>query len=286
MPKFKIFSDIHVHPWTAFAKITKSGLNSRLAEIVGVLKKIIEATHEESCDAILFSGDLFHVPKTDAVTMDLVARALRRSEIPIVMIPGNHDEAEKMAHYHTMRSLHGLAKCIVVDDREGRSVEISGTKIGGIPFTSSNRDFYRCLARLQDSDLVLAHTGFAGATAGFDYIADQKHFVQPHRMKLEDTRIKLVIAGHFHQPQMMSPENGYDSRKIVDEESVRKFKEGSILVPGAPVQHNYGDIGSLRGSWTLDLERKSLKFIPSHCPNFVRLQFRPKELGTFERLSS
>lgn len=283
MAKFKLFSDIHIHPWTAFAKLTKKGVNTRLVEIIEEVARIIAAAHEENCDAILCSGDLFHVPKVDAVTMDLTATLLRQSRIPIVMIPGNHDEASKMAQFHTLRSLHGNGKIIVLDDREGSTTRISGTKIRGIPYTTSRKALLESLDSCRDADIVLCHTGFAGATAGFDYIADQKNFVQAHKLGLEDSNIKLLVAGHFHQPQLMRPKDRYKSKRVEKDYEDERVKQGTILIPGAPVQHNFGDCGSLRGSWTFSTSNMSLRFLPGTCPKFVKVRFVPEERDSFAR---
>jgi DNA repair exonuclease SbcCD nuclease subunit len=282
MARFKIFSDIHIHQWTAFARLNKKGVNTRLMEIIITLERIIHEAHEQNCDAILFSGDLWHVPKVDAVTMDLTLRVLRTSRIPIVLIPGNHDEADKLASFHTMRGLHGFGNCHLLDAREGRTVTIAGTKIGGVPFTGSRRRLVDSIAALRRCDLVLCHTGFAGATAGFDYIAKQKNFVQPHKLGLKETNIQLVIAGHFHQPQIMRPRHFYKSHLLTGEERFH-YENGTVLVPGAPLHHNFGDVGSIRGSWLLDTERKSLRFNPGDYAAFVRPSFDPANPGRFAK---
>lgn len=283
MAKFKLFSDSHIHPWTAFARLTKKGVNTRLTEILEAVGRIIQDAHEESCDAILFSGDLFHVPKIDAVTMDLTATLLRLSKIPIIMIPGNHDEASKMSRFHTLRSLHGSAGCVVLDRREGQTTTIAGTKISGIPYTTNPKRFLDCLRGVYGSTVVLCHTGFAGATAGFDYIADMKNFVQPGKLGLKDSKIQLLIAGHFHQPQLMSPGDGYESHKVSEIYTPKSYAGGSILIPGAPVHHNFGDVGSRRGSWTLSTTDNTLRFVPGVYSEFVRVEFVPGKVNRFVR---
>lgn len=273
MAKFKLFSDIHIWPWTGFAEINEKGVNTRLVEIVSLLKGIIKSAHEENCDGILFSGDLFNVPRVDATTMDLTVRALRESEIPIVMIPGNHDEASKMLSFHSLRGFHGLRNCIVLDRREGQRTKIAGSKIAGIPFTASPKRLLASLDDAGDSDILLCHTGFAGATAGFDFIADQKNFVQVPSMGLGKRHIGLTVAGHFHQPQLWHEATGRFFKPEDHENTYYLKGAGSLLVPGAPTHHNFGDVGSVRGSWTYRTDKKVLDFQRLVYPSFVKTKY-------------
>lgn len=276
MSKVIIFSDLHIHPWTAFSSLDKRGVNTRLRLILSCLKKIIKAAQTENASAILFSGDLFHVSRLSAETYDLTTRVLRSSQHPIVMIPGNHDQARKISDYHTMRALNQREGFLyVLDQREGQSVKINGISVAGIPFTESRKDLYRSIRKIRDIDVLLLHTGFAGATAGFDYIADQKNFAQPHKMGLAENEIKIAVAGHFHRPQIWY--SGSPSFDWVTHPSKRFLKPGMVLVPGAPLQHTFGDQHDERGYWVADLKKNRLRFRSLEMPKFYKIDMDLKE---------
>jgi len=260
MAKFLVFSDLHAYRWPAFAHLSKRGVNSRLLSIISVLKNILQASKDNNCDAILFAGDLFHTPKIDVTEYDLVARQLRASPIPIVMIPGNHDEAEAGPHYHSMRALVGKGR-ILLDPREGCITKQGDTVIGGIPFC---KDVLSEMKAIRGADIILMHTGFAGAQAGFDYIAEQKKFLQASKLYKYDYR--LIIAGHFHTPQLIYKREEYPTP--CNDGVEYPIRNKLILIPGAPLPHTFGDVGP-RGYWIIDDKRA--KFTKMGAPQFVKL---------------
>lgn len=163
--RFGIFSDIHIHNWTAFSKTTKGGLNSRLVGITNLLRRMLSEFEKANVEAVLFTGDLFHVKKIDIETYDLTARVLKSSKLPIIMIPGNHDEADKMADFHSLRAM-GRKSIHVLDSREGNEFQMGGLRIVGIPYCPNKQDMLQSVRSLckKRTDILLLHTGFAGAT--------------------------------------------------------------------------------------------------------------------------
>lgn len=268
--KFLIFSDIHIHPWPAFSGLNEDGINTRLAEGLEALCKILKAAHSEKVDAILFAGDLFHIPKVDAVTLDLTTRVfMENRHPPIIMIPGNHDEASKMNQMHLLRSFNkrsGDQKIFILDDFNGSTANDFGVK--GIPYTSSRKKLMRELRRSEGTDIVLCHTGFANATAGSDYIAEQKEYIRAG--KLSQLGIGLIVAGHFHRPQFFVP--GEDKPAVVSECEMNA-QPGTVLIPGAPMQHNFGDAGDpFRGYWIYDSKKRQMEFRDGGMPEFIKLK--------------
>jgi DNA repair exonuclease SbcCD nuclease subunit len=272
MTKLLCFSDIHIHPWTAFATVNEKGLNNRLVELTRIIKRLSKIAEEENCSAVIFGGDLFHTPKVGVEVYDLVSRALQGMELPFLMIPGNHDEASRMADYHSMRAFC-YQNIYLFDDKEYKDLKCDGLKIGGIPFFKDNEEVQARLKKLRGMDLVLMHSGFVGATAGFDYIADQKNYLSVPQLKLIKREIGFVVAGHFHQPQYFLPEGSRSQEQVplfVSREGSYKMGFGGVLIPGAPIQHTFGDAGSNRGYWILDFKKRLMEFRILKTPQFVK----------------
>lgn len=65
-----------------------------------ILNQILEIIDEEKADAVLIAGDVYDksVPSTEAVTLfdDFLCRLAQR-KIPVLIISGNHDSAERLA---------------------------------------------------------------------------------------------------------------------------------------------------------------------------------------------
>ncbi len=268
MSKIAIFSDLHLHPFTAFAGISEDGLNTRLVDIAKVLEEILSHAENQGCAAVLFCGDFFHTRNIHVQTLDTAAKVIHKTDIPIYAISGNHDQNDGIGQLHSLRSLKGRIR--ILDFYEGNKEEVAGYSVLGIPYQGS-RD--ALLGHMEGKpDIMLLHTGFNGALMGADFIADDGSYLAE-----EDLHDKagVVFTGHFHQPQLFSgkevalPTSKYMRGKVIHGKTV--------LVPGAPLQHGFGDEGSIRGMWIYD--GNTLEFNQIQSPKFMRLtedQLDPK----------
>lgn len=92
---FLVTSDLHYHPWSAFAKASKTGINSRLQIIIDQSAIAHEALKSAGGNVSFIAGDVFHVRGTIAPdvlnpVMDHY-RELIQAGHKIYAIPGNHD---------------------------------------------------------------------------------------------------------------------------------------------------------------------------------------------------
>lgn len=260
--KFGIFSDIHIHPFNAFSKINADGINTRLLETVETLEKILDGAQKNKCDFVLFCGDMWHVKKIDAITLDLTMRALQKTQIPIILIPGNHEEMDALGKFHATRVLRGRVQ--ILDHHDGLTTKINGLRIAGIPY-AKNQDIKKLMTDYKGYDVLMLHTGITGALMGADFIADEES------ISLNDLQdaIGLVTAGHFHQSQLFTDQVYLPDG--AEENYTRKIIPGkTVLIPGAPLQHGFGDEGSVRGWWLCD-DLKTLSFQPINAPKFLKL---------------
>jgi DNA repair protein SbcD/Mre11 len=92
-------------------------------------ERAIACAHDERVDAVLIAGDLFdHIRVTDE-TLLWTADQLGRLACPVVVIRGNHDVFEGKSVYERLMTLAGLEHVNVIDDHDGRIVEIPGTDV-------------------------------------------------------------------------------------------------------------------------------------------------------------
>lgn len=262
--RLAIFSDSHFHNWATFSTIDGNGINSRLAQTAQRVRDILTYA-EENCDAVVFAGDLFHVKKIDAETIDVAVRAFQGFDIPIVGVAGNHDMANVEQHIYSARALSKHIEWL--DRHNGFEVTISGVRFYGIPYMTDREQLYKQIAEANKPDVLILHCGFAGCRLGADYIADLDNFVDPTRLA---GMAGLIVAGHFHSPQVMSivgaPVAGAEPSQFLISEG------GTILIPGAPEQHNIGDAGDERGFMTADLTAGLAQFHPLDSPKFMDLK--------------
>lgn len=255
MAKFAIFSDLHIHPFLQFSTL-RDGLNSRLVEIAGILACVLDGAMLEGCDAVLFAGDWFHTKRIDAETLDTAARTLMRYDIPIIAISGNHDESDAMGRFSSLNALRGRIR--VLEDQKCR---VDGVTISGHPFV---RDRALMRSKLsKGSDIVLIHHGISNALMGSDFVSDEG-FMDVD--SLLDMANLITISGHYHMPQWFCKTNSM----VFDQEQTIVLNKGSLLIPGAPLQHNFGDAGQSRGMWILDCDEERLTFQPLPGPRFIK----------------
>lgn len=264
MKKFAVFSDLHLHPFGAFSTINADGLNSRLVEVGQALERILVTAEKEKCTGVLFSGDYFHTKKLDVETLDLAARIMSKHDIPVYMIAGNHDMSTKLAQYHSARTIRGNVR--ILDFTEGNVATCEGVRIGGIPYIGTKKDFFEALEKTAgggDLDVLLLHCGFSNALMGSDFIMDSPDLMTP-----DDVfgTAGIVIAGHYHQPHIFTEKTVELPERYGD----YQYQHGhTLLIPGSPVQHGFGDEGSKRGFWIIEDDRR-LSFHDLEGPTFVQ----------------
>lgn len=239
-----VFSDLHVHRW-AYGAGLRGGKHSRLDDTLRALREIVELAEESERDAIVFAGDLFHRPRADAEELQAVKEILAASKVPFYRIAGNHDQLSRS---------------------DSAMTELFGARVNGLSGRFHGYDYCQNLherikerfKQPQAPEILVVHSGIVGAEVTEDFYSP---FEQDLTLdELRDAASKLVIAGHFHKPQL------YTSRKGPD-----------ILIPGAPIQHTWGDEGQERGVWRVDVPtsgrpKYEMLGLSGGYPKFVTLE--------------
>ncbi len=273
--KLGLFSDIHFTNWTAFAKVNPDGINSRLQHTSDRAGDIIRIAEAEGCAALLFAGDWFHTKTVAAEVIDMAVRSFAKANIPIIGVPGNHDMATFGGNArHSARAMGGKVRWL--DDFEGRTAELSvGNEdllVYGIPYMPKHEDLLAEMKAAPKCGVMLMHAGFAGSFMGSDYIADMGDC--PDYAYALEAKAKLIVSGHFHQPQLITiAENlDVDIKKPSGHNQIGKIIPGrTILVPGSPEQHTWGDMGSHHGFWIIDTVKNEAEFHKLDSPEFVEI---------------
>ncbi len=104
------------------------GSDARGVEEVAFERAIVRA-REEPVDAVLIAGDLFDHIRVPDETIRWTAEQLGTLACPVVVIRGNHDVFEGKSVYDRLVTLAGLDHVHVIDDHDGRIVEIPGTDV-------------------------------------------------------------------------------------------------------------------------------------------------------------
>jgi DNA repair exonuclease SbcCD nuclease subunit len=155
-------------------------------DILDKLQAAIGLAHEHGCDAIVSAGDVFHIKTPTRNSHALVQRTgdlLRSSNLPVLIVPGNHDLTNDRLDSLRRQPLGTLAKMEGIDLLIGPSFEFP---LFGLPYL---HDFandlprwmktYREWADAQKADnfdfwpLMVTHAPLfpVGETPPYEYIA-------------------------------------------------------------------------------------------------------------------
>jgi len=265
--RFLAFSDVHAHPFPYGSTLVEvpgmEGLyNSRLADTIKALQSVATHAVENNIKLVLFGGDLFHTRtsiKTEAFS--LVVQTLKKhffdNDITVVMIPGNHDYADRSGNVHSLQSINLMPGSVVMDEVDlyiPNSCENVG--IISVPYTDNlelAKENLKEAAKRADMigsahKILLAHLGIQGGKVGTDFVLRSDRDIKTSDIPTES--FDMCLFGHYHQHQQI----GKNSWFI-----------------GALTEQNWSDVGGARGFLDIDLSgvRPVIKRYETEAPKFV-----------------
>ena len=205
---------------------------------------------ERGIQDIIIPGDIFHDRNDIAVnTLHVVTDIFDiLSDFNIIITVGNHDAYYRdNSSVNSVSILRGWSNITVIDTLQ--VVNLCGKKIAFCPWGQNVEDIPYC-------DLIVGHFEI-------NSFKMNSYKVCTNGLKASDltTRAHLTITGHFHHR---------------DE---RKYSIGTILYVGSPYQQDWGDFGTTKGLYVLDMADLSYDFIENNIsPKYMRLQYT--ELAT------
>ncbi len=219
MKRFLVISDIHAHPFPYGAQYVPyppfKGLhNSRLVSTMRALEGVADYAVENGVDTVLFAGDLFHTRQSvRTVARNMVTHVIKTKfvdqGIKMVLIPGNHDYADRVGNIHSLQALPYLGPDIHVVDTVS-AVELPDLRVICVPYTDSVKKARLDLQEAADlakedlskATVLLCHLGVQGATVGSDYVMICPSDVGGEEIPFGD--FDLCFFGHYHQHQMLA----------------------------------------------------------------------------------
>jgi exonuclease SbcD len=131
-----------------------------------LLGQFLDLVRETAPDAVLISGDLFDraVPPAEAVELldDVLGRIVLGMKVPVVMIPGNHDDARRLSFGARLLAGAGLH---IGDSPLGRAVTLADAH-GPVSIVAAGYASPLALAQLAANG-----ADFADHDAGFAWVA-------------------------------------------------------------------------------------------------------------------
>lgn len=249
--KSLIFADLHSHNYKEFS-VVEDGVNTRLTDCVGTVARILQSATANAVDQIWFLGDLYKLKNNlDSQVIQLTMYELQNlaDNYPLLLVPGHHDY-RMWTHDPIMMELladfSGKTEFQIklCDEAGWVTSKDADTQIYVEPCIRGVKAIDHRVAALKSREnaIFLSHSDVKGV--------NYRGFVVDNGLDADllSERFKWSFIGHWHTP--------------------KKLRRNVISV-GAPLQHNFNDVGGKRGWWIFDSNSTKLKYIENiDAPRF------------------
>ena len=260
--KALIFADVHFHKWPMFQVYDPHFETNRMKHNFTCLMELKDYALAHGIKKIIHVGDLAHTRGTMYVAVNqLIRNAVKEFKLAgldLVLIAGNHDQANKSGTLTYIKSLEEYAQIVERFTIE----ELDGVKVAYIPFSESKQviidNFNTC--KDMEVDYIFAHIPVAGSELVDGYRSSSNYEIILEEMHLD--YFVGVMMGHYHKSQFLAP---------------------NCFYIGSFIQETLADAGQDKGFWEVDLSdhssvfTKSLKFIKTHGPEFKQVTISDKK---------
>lgn len=267
-PKVLQFADLHGHNYKEFSVID-DGINTRLLDCAATLHGLGCSADDNEVDMIWFAGDLFHLKNNlDNKVIQLIMHEMQKlaEKYPLLLVPGHHDLYMWSSNPVLMNMLAEFSDQIVVVDKP---MWIKDSRFFNIPIYAEpctrkvkelNERLKNLETNIQDGPIFIAHQDILGMHYG-GYVVEQGLDAE-----FLSNKFRFSFIGHYHH-----------SEEVKD----------NVVSVGAPLQHNFGDIGENPGWWIIkiddtghEFDHENIEFIENDfSPRFYNLNLKEDWIG-------
>ena len=241
MKKIVVISDIQLHCHQNWSTVEDNGLNSRLLDGISTLE---QATELADGGMLVVAGDFFHDSRAiDIAVLHEAGKWInwaRKRCDKIVIAAGNHDHSRKIGNIHSLETFRHSNVEIVDDwqsywlksgsgDKDDYFSARSPDPIFVAAFTEDIDKLRKRLADQPDQSICLLHQDVKGGKMNGGRVCESGLTIG------ELERFKLVLLGHFHEPQELAPNIHYigspyqiDKGEMGNENRVAVLEDGEL----------------------------------------------------------
>jgi DNA repair exonuclease SbcCD nuclease subunit len=256
--------------------------NITLQDVVNVTDQFIDICKNTSTDLILFLGDaaMSRNPMYEvSLAINTFFKKLNDLNIPVYVLPGNHDSITKNDHgLHNLthlklypRDLHNI---VVMDKRELYKIHLKNGTVAlhAVPAGHEPINLQPEPPSGATWNICLFHTMVIGSKYSNGMPAEEGLNISSL-----DKEFDLVIGGDNHNRQELF--------------GFKNAVAGYYV--GAPMQHNWGDVGSERGFMEIEFDTEAsngevdhfdVRYVNSNHPKFMRVVWTTSELDDVQNL--
>ena len=202
MSKIRLIHTADIHLGMKFEMLGKKGYIQR-KQVKDTFSKVIDTTLSERADALLIAGDLFDSNTPAKKDVDFVYEQfskLEKEDVPIVMIPGNHDYYCEKSVYKKYNFSNKFKNAVVL--KESGEIYIDenlDTAFFGFP-NLSKRSHQSPFQEFTVNDKVDTgiSIGIAHGTYNMGVTEPDDHVFELE--EIEKSQLSYVALGHWHSP--------------------------------------------------------------------------------------
>lgn len=258
--KIVAYSDLHAHPFKN-GYLTEDGRNSRVDDAAKVIRQVYNHAQSEGASYVFFGGDLFDRRKSiDVDTYNQIHLTISECSmhVPTIMIPGNHDQANKAGTIHALQRFNSDC-CTVLDGPQWVKLD-STVALLGIPYVDDGELIAEQVNKhLSERPqwakkfILMIHYGIQGARVG------ASDYVLPCELELAHLSPQywdIILSGHYHIGQQIGSNFHYI---------------------GSAMQHRWDDAGFEKSFIEFDTDSWSVHRIPTVAPQFTVITGKTKD---------
>lgn len=277
----------HFHKWVMFTDLHCSP--STLSTTLNILDTIHETAIRQPNTGVLFLGDFWHHRGSLPIPiLNAVLDSLSKWKVPMIMIPGNHDQVTFKGEEHGLSPLRNAynvdisptAHSTVSNIIPGPLIFSQPTQFLNATFIPHIRDngvmesiLSSPLATSSSTDAIFVHADVTGAYMN-DLIQSQGG-VSPRMFP----RNKMIYSGHFHKPHVITwkGRRGQKKTEQIENHSV------NIEYVGSPYETSLSEAGQQKALQILDSSNgwKCIERIPL---NIGTKHYKCNSVGDFINL--
>ncbi|CAB9505524.1 expressed unknown protein [Seminavis robusta] len=260
--KWVVFTDLHVAP-------------STLETSLAVIHRVHELAQQRHA-GVLFLGDFWHHRGTLRVDcLNAVLHAFRQWTVPMILIPGNHDQVTLGGHSHGLTPLEQSYRVVVDHDDSSSGTTIPGplvfshpTKLGNALFVPHIRDLAIMESVLQSDMAQSCQALFVHADVTGAYMNDMIVSTGGVHPSVFPSN-RPIYSGHFHKPHTVIHNK---NKKTADTQEV------CIEYLGSPYETSLAEAHQEKALVVLDATQgwKCIERIPMN--DIGRKHFKPQSV--------
>ena len=252
---------------------------SMLEDQAYILKEILNIIDEQKVEAVLIAGDVYDkvIPSAEAVRLldDFLTRLAAR-ELPVFLISGNHDSAERVAFGSRLMSSRQIylspvfesdVEPITVSDRYG---EIN---IYMLPFVKPS-----LVKRVYPEEEIITYQDAVNAAVQHMQIdTDKRNILLAHQFVTGAARCdseELSVGGLDDVDASIF--DGFDYVALGHLHGPQKIGKETVRYSGTPLKYSFSEANQKKAAVIVDVEEKGkiniqqIPFLPKHDMREIR----------------